>query len=139
MSYALHPNGLPDLFLDRSLGRHKVPLALRAAGLRLTTLAERYGVPADERVTDVDWLSEAGRHGEVVFMKDERIRYNLAERTVVREHAVRCFCLSRKDLDANAMAALYIDRLPGIVRACSSEGPFIFVVNRGGLRRLPLE
>jgi hypothetical protein len=90
-------------------------------------------------VTDVDWLSEAGRHGEVVFMKDERIRYNLAERTVVREHAVRCFCLSRKDLDANAMAALYIDRLPGIVRACSSEGPFIFVVNRGGLRRLPLE
>jgi hypothetical protein len=37
-----------------------------------------------------------------VFMKDERIRYNLAERTVVREHAVRCFCLSRKDPDANA-------------------------------------
>ena len=41
MSYALHPNGLPDLFLDRSLGRHMVPSALRAAGLRLTTLAER--------------------------------------------------------------------------------------------------
>ena len=139
MSSALHPNGLPDLFLDRSLGRRKVPQALREAGLRLTTLAERYGVPADELVTDVEWLSDAGRRGEVVFMKDERIRYNLAERMVVREHAVRCFCLSRKGLDADTMAGLFIDHLPSIERAGSNEGPFIFIVNQRGLRKLPFE
>ncbi len=55
-----HPDGLPDLFLDRSLGRVKVPSLLRAEGLRLTTLAEHYGVPADEMISDVTWLKLAG-------------------------------------------------------------------------------
>ena len=32
-----HPDGLPDLFLDRSLGRKVVPTLLRAEGLRLVT------------------------------------------------------------------------------------------------------
>ena len=40
-----HPDGLPELFLDRSLGRIKVPRLLREAGLNLVTLAEHYGVP----------------------------------------------------------------------------------------------
>ncbi len=38
-----HPDGPPDLFLDRSLGRKKVP-----EGLRLITLAEHFGIPHDE-------------------------------------------------------------------------------------------
>lgn len=46
-----HPDGLPDLFVDRSLGRIKVPSLLRAAGLRLITLAEHYGVPTSQSVT----------------------------------------------------------------------------------------
>ncbi|MDQ2726040.1 MAG: hypothetical protein M3Y36_11180 [Actinomycetota bacterium] len=41
-----HPVRLPDLFVDRSLGRLVVPDLLRAAGLRLTTLAERGAVEA---------------------------------------------------------------------------------------------
>jgi hypothetical protein len=40
-----HPDGLPELFLDRSLGRRQVPDLLRAAGLRLQTLAERVRHP----------------------------------------------------------------------------------------------
>ena len=75
-----HPDPLPDLFLDRSLGRIKVPRLLRDAGLRLVALAEHYGVPADETVADEDWLELAGRSGWAVFMKDTRIRYNPAER-----------------------------------------------------------
>ena len=47
-----HPDGLPDLFLDRSLGRVTVPRLLRDEGLRLVSLAERYGVPQDESVSD---------------------------------------------------------------------------------------
>jgi PIN like domain/Arm DNA-binding domain/Phage integrase, N-terminal SAM-like domain len=83
-----HPDGLPDLFLDRSLGRIKVPRLLRAAGLRLTTLAENYGIPTDERVADDDWLELAGSRGWVVFMKDTRIRYNRPEREAVKAHSV---------------------------------------------------
>lgn len=89
-----HPAGLPDLFLDRSLGRLKVPALLREAGLRLTTLSEFYGVPADERVSDKEWLELAGQRGWVVFMKDNRIRYNRAEREAVRTYGVQAFCLS---------------------------------------------
>lgn len=59
-----HPDALPDLFLDRSLGRIKVPELLRDAGLRLVTLAEHYGVPADEAVVDEEWLEFAGTSGE---------------------------------------------------------------------------
>ena len=51
-----HPTGLPELFLDRSLGRRQVPALLRAAGLHLRTLSEEYGIPADELVADTEWL-----------------------------------------------------------------------------------
>lgn len=78
-----HPAGLPDLFLDRSLGRRQVPALLRAAGLRLVTLAERYGVPEDEGIEDVRWLQDVGQRGEVAFKKDERIRYNPAEKATM--------------------------------------------------------
>jgi len=60
-------------FLDRSLGRRQVPDLLRAAGLRVKTLSEAYGIPADEDVTDVGWLEWAGTRGWVVLMKDEKI------------------------------------------------------------------
>lgn len=88
-----HPDGLPDLFLDRSLGRIKVPKLLRAAGLRLITLTEHYGMPHDEDVADEDWLKLASSQDWVVFMKDTRIRYNRRERDVVLAYSVRCFCL----------------------------------------------
>ena len=55
-----HPDGLPDLFLDRSLGRRQVPDVLRAYGLRLCTFAEVYGVPQDERVADEVAIAEVG-------------------------------------------------------------------------------
>src|SRR2546428_8615741 len=85
-----HPDGLPDLFLDRSLGRVRVPSLLRAAGLRLVTLSERYGVPADERIPDHWWLGEAGARGEAAPMKAPRIRYQAAGKAAPVAAAVRC-------------------------------------------------
>lgn len=131
-----HPAGLPDLFLDRSLGRHKVPALLRAAGLRLVTLAERYGVPADEGVADVTWLQDAGERGEVVLLKDSRVRYNAAEKAAIEAFAVRCFCLSRQDLRAEEMAELYLANLSGMARLCAEAGPFLYAVTRAGVRRV---
>jgi len=131
-----HPDALPDLFLDRSLGRIVVPSLLRAAGLRLTTLAEHYGVPADENVPDTTWLDLAGARGWVVFMKDARVRYNLAEREAVKAHGVRCFCLSNQNRTGEAMAARFLDNLGAIVAACVTEGPFIYAVHRTRIERL---
>jgi PIN like domain len=90
-----HPEGLPTLFIDRSLGRVKVPTLLREAGLELVTLAEHYGMPADEKVEDVTWLAETAARGWVVLGKDERIRRRPAERAAIRHHGVRCFYFTR--------------------------------------------
>ena len=133
-----HPAGLPDLFLDRSLGRIKVPALLRAAGLRLRTLSEHYGIPADEGVADEDWLELAGSNGWVVFMKDARVRYNRAEREAVKTHQVRCFCLSSQSLDGEEMAARFLRNLTRITLACQESGPFIFAVHKDRIERLPI-
>jgi len=135
-----HPDGLPDLFLDRSLGRIKVPRALRDAGLRLVTLAEHYGVPADEEVADEEWLTLAGSKGWVVFMKDTRIRYNPAERAAVLRHSVRCFCLTSQSLPADEMVRRFVDQIETIADACRSDpGPFIYAVHAQRIERLRLD
>lgn len=133
-----HPPGLPDLFLDRSLGRHQVPQILRAAGLRLQTLAEVYGVPADEDVADVEWLEFVGRQGWPVLMKDARIRYRPAERQALIDHRVRAFCLIGGNLRAANMAAQFLAVLEDISQACVAPGPFLYSVSGAGLRRLDL-
>lgn len=133
-----HPNELPDLFLDRSLGRKVVPTLLRAEGLRLITLSEHYGIPADENVADEDWLELAAASDWAVLMKDTRIRYNRAEREAVKRHEVRCFCLSRQNLSGPDMAARFISNLPAITRACSEPGPFIYAVHKDRIERLPI-
>jgi len=133
-----HPAGLPDVLVDRSLGRIAVPGILREAGLRLITLAERYGIPQDEKVTDERWLEDAGLRGEAVFMKDARVRYNTAEKLVITRFNVRCFCLSRQDLDAAAMASRFLFSLERIALACAVPGPFLYAVHDRRIDRLPL-
>ena len=133
-----HPEGLPDLFLDRSLGRRQVPAMLREAGLRLRTLAEVYGVPADEDVVDTAWLQLAGQRGWPVLMKDERIRYRPAERAALVAYGVQAFCLTGGNLRAAAMAEQYLAVLDDLALACETPGPFLYAVSGGGLRRLDL-
>src|SRR5687767_5676570 len=86
-----HPEGLPTLFIDRSLGRVKVPTLLREAGLRVVTLAEHYGIPQDQDVEDVTWLADTAARGWAALGKDERIRRRPAEKAAVRGHGARCF------------------------------------------------
>lgn len=131
-----HPDGLPDLFLDRSLGGITVPRLLREAGLRLITLSEHYGIPADEGVRDEEWLELAGSNGWVVFMKDARIRYNTAERDAVERFSVRCFCLSNQSLNGQAMAERFLSHLDAITEACLDTVPFIYAVHQQRIERL---
>ena len=133
-----HPQGLPDLFIDRSLGRLQVPTLLRAAGLHVHTLAEVYGIPADEKVTDVEWLTRAGTEGWAVLMKDERIRYRPAERAAVLTAKVQGFCLVKGNLRAAAMADIFISAIEDIATACQSPGPYLYAVSTTGLRRVEL-
>lgn len=111
---------------------------LRAAGLRLRTLAEVYGIPADEQVEDIAWLSHSGDQGWPVLMKDDRIRYRPAERAAVIAHDVQAFCLSSGTLRASAMANQYLSVLDDLAAACQQPGAFLCTVSHAGLRRADL-
>lgn len=134
-----HPNGLPDLFIDRSLGRNQVPQILRAAGLRLVTLAEHYTMPADERIDDVTWINDATALGWLCLMKDSAIARNTAERQAIQSAGARCFCLTNRNLSAAQMAGRFLAGLGEMIAICERDpGPFVYGVNRGDITKVQL-
>lgn len=106
--------------------------------MHLHTLAEVYGIPADEGVADTEWLALAGRRRWPVLMKDERIRYRPAERAAVIAHQVQAFCLTSGNLRAVDMAAQYLAVLDDLADACRPPGPGMYAVSARGLVRLDL-
>jgi len=134
-----HPAGLPDLFVDRSLGRLKVAVLLRAEGFRLVTLAEHDGMPADERVEDEDWLQLAGTRRWLAVMKDDRIRYKPSERAALVTYGVRGLVITNANLSAEVMVERIIRVLPTAAEICVARSrPFLFAVQKNGLREIDL-
>jgi hypothetical protein len=126
----------PRFFLDRSLGRRAVPEALRADGWEVITLAEHYGMPADEQVAETAWIEEAAKRGWPILMKDKRIRHRQAEITAVTEHKARCFVITRGDLLSADMAQRFITNKAAILAAVTQPGPYIYSVQRDRISRL---
>lgn len=130
------PEKPPRFFIDRSLGRIAVPRLLRADGWDVITLAERYGMPADEQVRDVDWIEEAAKRGWPILMKDKRIRTRRAEIDAVVQHQARCFVITRGDLPSAEMVIRFLANKTGILAAIATPGPFIYSVQTDRLLRL---
>lgn len=128
-----HP---PRFFLDRSLGRNAVPEAFRTDGWNIVTLAEHYGVPADEQVADIDWIEEAAKQGWPILMKDKRIRHRPAEIDAVVEHKARCFVVTRGDLPSAEMVNRFVVNKAAILAAAAEPGPYIYSVQTDRLSRL---
>lgn len=129
----------PIFLIDRSLGRVQVPQALRAAGWRVVTLAEHYGIPRDAGVSDEEWLALAGHHGWAVLMKDDRIRYRPAEREALIRAKVQAFCLSSGNLHAGQMAGLFLHHASAVLELAVAPGPGLHVISKGGLRTIALD
>jgi hypothetical protein len=130
------PEKPPRFFIDRSLGRIAVPRLLRADGWDVITLAEHYGMPADEQVGDVEWIEEAAKRGWPILMKDKRIRTRKAEIGAVIRHQARCFVITRGDLQSAEMANRLLANKNGILAATTTPGPFIYSVQSDRLLRL---
>ena len=134
-----HPDGLPDLFLDRSLGRKKVPELLRAEGLRVVTLADHYGIPADETIEDSEWLQLCGERGWLALMKDDRIRYVGAERHALVEYRVRAAVITNANLPALEMVERITRALTDLAGICSERGgPFLFALQQNRIDEISL-
>jgi PIN like domain len=117
----------PEFFVDRSLGRHRVPEALRWAGWSLRTHHEVYG-ERDEQVADVEWLELCGKLGLPVLSKDRRIRYRPAEIEAVKRFGVRAFVLTSGSLRVDEQAARFERSRLRIEEASGVAGPALFAV-----------
>ncbi len=127
----------PEYFIDRSLGRHVVPDALRAAGTIVHVMADVYGERVGQGLPDTEWLSDAGSNSWVVLMKDDRLRYRPAELGALTSAGVRAFCLTNANLGGRAMAERFVTQLPRINQiAISRPGPYIYGVYADGVRPL---
>ena len=71
-------------------------------------------------------------------MKDNRVRYNLAEKYAVQAFRVRAFCLARQKLTAADMAQLFLASINAIARACETQEHGLFLITKARLRRVPL-
>lgn len=127
----------PEFFIDRSLGRHVVPAALREAGVVVHVMAEVYGERIGQGLADEEWLRDAGEREWVVLMKDAKIRYRPAELQVVEEFDLRAFCLTNANLRGAEMADRFVLNLPRITRVARQRpGPYIYGVYTDAVRQL---
>lgn len=129
----------PLFFVDRSLGRIRLPTLLRTAGWSLLTMAEHYGEEAGQAISDTDWLQLAGESGWSVLAKDERIRYRPAERTAIVAYGVRAFYLTSGNLTAQQMAEAFLTNQAAIWDRAAERGPGLFAVTRTAVRQIDLD
>lgn len=127
----------PEFFIDRSLGRHIVPAALREAGAIVHAMADVYDEKIGQGLADEQWLHDAGERGWVVLKKDAKIRYRPAELQMVNDHRLRAFCLTNANLRGSEMAERFVEHLSGITRiAEQNPGPYIYGVYSKAVRPL---
>src|SRR5262245_42661349 len=77
-------------FVDRSLGRHIIPDAIRNTGAQVELHDSHFSQDAQDHV----WLAEAGKCGWVVLTKDKRLRYRAVETNALMSAKVRAFVLT---------------------------------------------
>lgn len=107
------PSGSPpEFFIDRSLGRHLLPDALRAAGAVVHAMADVYGERIGQALDDEEWIGDAGQRGWIVLMKDAKVRDRPAELRALADHQVRAFCLTNANLRGIEQAERLVTQSP---------------------------
>jgi hypothetical protein len=119
--------GLPEFFLDRSLGRTTAS-RLREAGYVVHLIADHYPNDAND-VPDEEWIAEGSSRGWTLLTKDKRIRYRAAELEALQGHL---FCLISGTMDIAAMSDALLTALPKIERAARTERAGFWHVYRDG-------
>lgn len=129
------PSRLPEprtFFVDRSLGKYVVAVALRSAGARVEVHDDHFSPDA----TDEHWLAEVGRRKWIVLTKDNRLRYHPREKTALLRHGVKAFILTARDLKGEDMAHAFTRALPKIEEFLKTQKrACIIAVSRDGVLR----
>jgi hypothetical protein len=126
----------PEFFIDRSLGRHLLPDALRASGFVVHTMWDIYGPGAEQRIADVQWIAEGAAKGWILLSKDEKMRYRTIERTAIEETNARVFLLTNQQLPGQEQVGWFLNNMQRVVRLSRKLGPRIYGVYQSDVRLL---
>jgi hypothetical protein len=116
-------------FIDRCLGRDKVPRALREAG----AIVEIHDDHFPPNIRDEDWLIEVGNRQWVVLTKDERMGYRTSQLLSIAQANVKLFVLASTNLSGDAIALTFVNTLPQMTKfALNNQPPFITKIYHHG-------
>jgi uncharacterized protein with PIN domain len=126
----------PEFLVDRSLGRHHLPNALRGLGFVVHTLADVYGERRAQEVADIEWIELAGHENWVILTKDDRIRYRRVEKEAFIAANLRVFCLTTAKLRGDEQTARFVNNINRILQRSGKPGPYIYGVYEKRLDRI---
>ncbi len=116
-------------WVDRSLGAHIVPRALREAGIAIATYADLY--PNDPAVEDAIWIPVVTERGYVILTKDKQIRHSPVEIEAIRLAGARYVCLSAKNMRGDEQAECLLDHWKTIdALVANKPAPLLVTVTR---------
>jgi PIN like domain len=127
----------PSFFVDRSMGAHLFPAALRAVGWTLVTMDERYGTRG-RAVPDIEWIADAAQSGEAMICKDLAIARVPHEAQAIVMNDARIFALSVANVSAQEMVRRFVNNQVQIYRMAARSGPYVVSVRETSIRRVPL-
>lgn len=112
-------------------------------GKRIPQAFARLGLDAiahddlfDQATPDDQWLAAVGEQGWIVITKDDRIRFNEAERAALIAHNVGCFVLAKRNASSWQMAQNLMRVWDTIAQlAESAPKPFLYAVHADGTVR----
>ncbi|MBL8009032.1 MAG: hypothetical protein JNJ64_00375 [Flavobacteriales bacterium] len=120
-------------FVDRGLGRHQVPNALRAVGETVVCHDDLYA----QHTPDTEWLQAEAAKGSLILTKDPSIGHNPLEKAMVKRTGAMVFALTSANMKGadNAEAVVKArHRMKQFAR--KHKGPFIAKVDRNGQVRV---
>lgn len=110
-------------FIDRALGAHLVPSALRRAGWSIVTMRERYGESLGQAVRDPVWIREATQAGECILTKDARVATRPAEAQTIYMCDARVFAFAKSPAHPGRRHPRMGRTNPWAVRRRTPRGP----------------
>lgn len=120
----------PEFFIDRSLGRHRLPDALRRVGYVVHTMWDVYGRDAEQHVADVQWITEGATRGWVLLSKDAKMRHRTLELEAIESSSARVFLLTNQQLTGAEQVEIYLNNINRIVRLSRKPGPCVYGIYR---------
>ena len=114
-------------FIDRSLGKHLIADALRAAGARV----EVHDDHLEQDAPDEAWIALVGRQKWIAVTKDKNVRFRTAEIEAIKRHGARALVQRAKNATGSDMAGILVNARPRLERFVSkTAAPFVAGIDR---------